>query len=149
MKHSPPLLAAALLMACLLPSGCGPGRPAVVPVTGTVTVGGKPVAGATVLFQPTGGGVPGRGVTADDGGFTLTTFEQGDGAIVGRHRVAISKMTLSGMVAAEGDVAPAVVSGQVKETWATPQRYASVETSGLEVDVARGMAPATFALEAN
>jgi hypothetical protein len=143
-----PRLAVALTLVWLLLAGCGPRRPTTFPVTGTVTVGGKPVAGATVLFQPVGGGVPGRGVTTADGGFTLTTFEQGDGAIAGRHRVAVSKVTMSGVSATEDGVAAPVTSGEIRETWVTPRKYADVETSGLEVDVASGMAPVTFALEA-
>lgn len=148
MKYGSSIATAALLAACLLPLGCGPRRPATFPVRGVVTVGGKPIAGATVLFQPVEGGVPGRGVTTDDGGFTLTTFESGDGAIGGRHRVAISKMTLSGVEVTEDGVAAPVAPGEIKETWLTPKKYASLDTSGLVIEVAREMEPITFALEA-
>ncbi|MFN9347008.1 MAG: hypothetical protein ACK6DQ_10460, partial [Planctomycetota bacterium] len=33
--------------------GCGKAGPALVPVTGSVTVDGKPANGATVIFHPT------------------------------------------------------------------------------------------------
>jgi len=148
MRRRAPATIAVLVLACVSPLGCGPSRPVTFPVKGTVTVGGKPVAGATVLFQPVAGGVPGRGVTTDDGGFTLTTFESGDGAIGGRHRVAISKMTLSGVEVTEDGVAAPVAAGEIRETWLTPRKYSSLDTSGLEVEVGRDMEPVAFALEA-
>ena len=78
--------------------GCGAGGPAVVPVSGTVTLDGKPLAGANVSFQPTGDGKtdkPGVGsaaVTDAAGKFTLKTAEAAlrPGAVVGKHVVRIS-----------------------------------------------------------
>ena len=64
---------AAAFVALALAAGCGQGGPATAPVVGTVTLDGRPLAGALVLFQPSQG-VPARGITDDDGGFSLTTF---------------------------------------------------------------------------
>ena len=58
-------------------------------VTGTVTLYGKPVSGASVNFTPKGGR-PGLGLTDDEGGYTLTTFESHDGALPGQHAVTVS-----------------------------------------------------------
>ncbi|MFM7243698.1 MAG: hypothetical protein ACKO40_05910 [Planctomycetaceae bacterium] len=136
-----------LTVAGIVGGGCGPGRPTIVPISGSVTLDGKPVPQATVLFIPVAGGVPARGSTREDGGFTLTTFAEGDGAIAGKHRVAVSKMKVTGIEATEDGMVPATVSGDMRTIWVTPQKYAEATTSGLEVDVARGMAPVALALE--
>lgn len=72
--------------------GCGGGTAS---VSGTVTLDGKPIEGASVTFTPAsgdGGGVGGSyGKTDAQGKFTLRTVA-GDrsGAAVGKHKVAIS-----------------------------------------------------------
>lgn len=126
-------------------SGCGPGRPATVPVSGSVTLDGQPVAAATVLFQPVSG-VPGRAITAADGSFTLTTFTDGDGAIVGRHQVAVSKLSLSGVAIDDAGVSGPGIAGEAKETWHTPKKYATPAESGLEIEVQEGMGPVSLEL---
>lgn len=137
-----------LVLASAVAAGCGSGRPTTVPIRGSVTLDGKPVAQAMVLFVPATGGVPARGVTGEDGGFTLTTFTEGDGALAGKHRVAVSKMKVTGIEATADGMVPANVSGEMRTIWVTPQKYSDVETSGLEVDVGPAMAPVALALEA-
>jgi hypothetical protein len=80
--------------------GCG-GDPAVVPVTGTVTFQGKPLAGADVAFLPVEGGRRpiAVAVTDTEGKFALrTNFGEvsRDGAVQGEHRVTISKFVPPG-----------------------------------------------------
>lgn len=91
----------AVTVALFLPlSGCSSGQAEhydVVPVSGVITCQGKPVANATVNFTPQGSdaaaeGRPGRvalGITDKDGRFQLTTYENNDGAIVGKHLVTV------------------------------------------------------------
>jgi hypothetical protein len=68
--------------------GCGGARP--VKVTGTLTLNGQPVEGATVQFVPVNeGGRPATGLTKADGGFSLTTIEDQDGALPGEYKVVI------------------------------------------------------------
>lgn len=78
--------------------GCGRSDlPPMAPVTGTVTVDGRPVEGATVLFHPTsqtdqpGATRPGAGTCDDNGQFQITTFRSGDGGLIGTHKVTVSK----------------------------------------------------------
>ncbi|NOX54416.1 MAG: carboxypeptidase regulatory-like domain-containing protein [Planctomycetes bacterium] len=75
--------------------GCsgGPDRPKTYPVTGTVTLDGKPVEGATVVFVPKeeGKGRAATGVTDSDGKYSLGTFASGDGVIPGEYLVKVTK----------------------------------------------------------
>jgi len=75
-------------------TGCGePYR--VVPVSGKVTLDGKPVANVRVVFQPSGGkngmepGPGSSGVTDAQGQYTLTTTsaKPKPGAVIGTHTV--------------------------------------------------------------
>ncbi len=89
-----------LLMAAV--SGCGTGKPyETAPVSGRVTLNGKPLAGARLTFQPQHdpkqgplSGPESHGVTDADGNYVLTTIFQDKGAAVGRHRVMISTRRL-------------------------------------------------------
>lgn len=73
-------------------AGCGASNPSTYPVTGTVTYQGKPLAGANVGFSATDENTRGAiGVTDSQGKYTLTTFEQGDGAMAGTFKVTVSK----------------------------------------------------------
>ena len=69
-------------------AGCGRSLPTTYPVKGTVTLDGKPVAGAGVLLIPKEGR-PAHGVTDENGAFTASTFGEGDGALPGRHVVTV------------------------------------------------------------
>jgi len=71
-------------------AGCGDGRPGTVPVSGTVTYQGKPVAEAQVVFMAEGAR-PASAVTDAEGRFTLSTFAPDDGAVAGEHRVTVSR----------------------------------------------------------
>jgi hypothetical protein len=88
-----------LVLLLLLPllAGCGGGG--VAAVSGRVTLDGRPLANAAVLFQPVsaaGNNNPGpgsTGVTDADGRYTLTiTGKEQRGAVVGKHKVRITMM---------------------------------------------------------
>jgi hypothetical protein len=110
-----------------------------------VTLDGEPVSGAAVLFQPVSG-VPGRAVTEADGTFRLSTFSDGDGAMIGLHQVAVSKLSLAGVEIDEAGVSGPGPAGAASETWHTPQRYATPAESGLEVEVRNDMELVVLAL---
>jgi hypothetical protein len=90
-------LATTALAAVLVPLGLvGCGGSGYVPVSGTITLNGKPHRNAIVDFMPmatTGNQTPGRASTAitdENGKFTLKTIDGVAGAAVARHRVRVS-----------------------------------------------------------
>ncbi len=89
----------AWLLVCLLAFvGCGDGLN-VVPVSGVITLGGKPLSGAGIITQPIGQATrnPGPGSfgrTDAQGHFELELVKPArKGAIVGSHRIMISQPT--------------------------------------------------------
>ena len=144
--------------------GCGSGRPATVPVEGTLTWedNGKPVAGANVRFVPTDGGREAYGYTGKDGEYSLSSFTQGDGAIPGEHSVIVTKVVAQAITtgAAEGttpeertkamkmafDKQKAVGS---KVTEPIPSTYHDAKTTPLKWKVASGGGKADFKLKRN
>jgi len=79
----------AALIAVWLAGCSGTDRPETVRAEGVVTYQGKPLAGATVAFAPEGGGRVASATTDENGRFRLGTFDPGDGALVGKHRVSV------------------------------------------------------------
>jgi hypothetical protein len=123
-RPSAPLLLVALCP--LLLAGCGRGgRLETADVTGTVTLDGKPLAIGTVVFTPERGRAA-TGKLQSDGTYSLGTYATGDGALLGKHRVAvIARETLPG-------------AGPMSEksgAWAAPQFYSDHTKSGLTFEV--------------
>lgn len=136
------------LVTCILlflTAGCG-GR-GLGKVNGRVTVDGKPVPNGTIMFYPEGaqGAV---GSIAADGSYTLTTRKPGDGATIGKHKVAIHATNvgpgsmqepkslddeLKGSPANTGKI---LVAGKV--TWVVPEKYSTAEQSPLTAEVKAG-----------
>lgn len=84
---------AAVLFAAMLPAGCSSAYTP-VPVSGVVTLDGKPVEAATVTFYRTDGDGEGRlavGRTNANGEFEMTTMHPGDGVLPGDYVVAVTK----------------------------------------------------------
>lgn len=121
-------------------------RPPTYPVSGTVKFNGTPLEGATVVFQSNGTQTQAAvGRTDKDGHFQMRTFEEGDGAIAGDHRVAITCVKTEGP--ADGtnlDEADVVI----KETSLIPTEYGNAQKSGLTATVKTDQENVvTFALE--
>jgi hypothetical protein len=82
------------LVGLVLVLGCG--EPAIkhAPVSGTVTMDGKPLPNVAVSFQPIGDTMnPGAGSSArtnERGEYTLQVIGGGPGAVIGWHRVEIN-----------------------------------------------------------
>jgi hypothetical protein len=85
----------ALLLSLLLVflSGCGSDQIQTAPAGGSVSFESKPITGGTITFSPINDdgtnrdGKPAIGIVGTDGKFTLKTYEEGDGAILGKHRI--------------------------------------------------------------
>jgi len=90
------------LALCLLLSGCGGAeegigaRLPVYKVTGKVTLSGGPLVSANVAFAPLDGQPVAIGRTNDAGEYSLTTYDPGDGAALGKYKVVISKPLSAG-----------------------------------------------------
>lgn len=89
-------LATTALAGVLAVSAVGCGNTRYVPVSGVVTLDGKPYRNAVVMFQPIASKEypnPGHGsigTTDENGRFTLKTHEGQAGAVIGKHRVRIT-----------------------------------------------------------
>ncbi len=81
-----------LLVVLLSTVGCSaqPGTTPTAKVSGTVTLKGKPIEGVSIAFVPTSGR-PASGITNAAGQFTLSTFGNGDGAVLGSHKVVLAE----------------------------------------------------------
>ena len=120
-----------LLVLVALLTGCSDGSLKPIPVSGTVLVDGQPAAGAEVAFFGTDEHLmvaeapfP-RAIVAEDGTFTLSSFEPGDGAPAGDYRVTIVWKKSDSDDPEIRDMAPDELGG----------RYSAPETSGLTATV--------------
>jgi hypothetical protein len=100
-------------------SGCSDNLPNRVPVSGRVLMDGKPLEYGTVLVYPKGQRMA-CGTLGPGGKFTLTTFDDDDGCMLGKHPVAVN--------AAKG-----ISTNETQ--WFAPKKYADTATSGLEIDI--------------
>lgn len=123
------------VMAALIAAiGCGDSGPTLAPVKGNVLLDGQPLTTGTVSTQPAAGRGA-NGIIQPDGTFILSSGRE-PGAIVGKHQVAV--------VAYEGAASSSPEAPQGKLL--TPQRYATVATSGLSLEVTSGKNTPTLEL---
>ena len=123
----------------LVVAGCSGGLER-IPVSGTITLDGKPVEGAAVVFSPVGGGPPASGTTNAQGEFDLKTANQ-PGAVPGEHYVTVTKQTMHG-ITPDGMPGP----GGIRVEWHVPERYSKSKTSGLKATVSSDQRELTFPL---
>jgi hypothetical protein len=109
-------------------------------VHGVVRLDGKPLATGTVRFIPASGRAA-TGTIQSDGTFTLGTYGESDGALIGKHQVAILAFEVHPVPRTEGGRPPATPT-----TPLVPRRYMAPGTSRLTFDVKRGDNPADFDL---
>lgn len=132
------IIAAAIALVTVATVGCRRG-PQVVPVSGVVEVDGTPLTSGAITVVPEHGRAA-TGTIGKDGRFTLTTFVPGDGALLGRHRVAVTahqdlgRMKLKWLVpAACRDIASTPLVLEV--TGKTNDAKVSISTDGKPLEV--------------
>jgi hypothetical protein len=121
MRRTNRLALGLLLAAAILPlgPGCGNRGPKPVPVSGVVTIDGKPLTCGFLRVVPEGGR-PSGSTIGPDGRFTLGCFTKNDGCLPGTHKV---------------EVQGAKRLSETSRQWLAPRRYASTGTSGLTVTI--------------
>jgi hypothetical protein len=135
------LSCALLAVGALSLAGCGgTGGAATAKVTGKVTHNGEPVKGGTLTFgpiNPTEEGVAsGVANVQQDGTFTVSTYGEGDGAVLGKHRVSY--------MAPPPDAAAAGGEGGHAQAAASP--YENLVPSPEEIEVKSGANEITIEL---
>jgi hypothetical protein len=94
---------AILLVVLLASTGCNNSGPtplnpkAVVPVTGTIHIDGRPAEKVGIKLWPNAGRdtenpTASQGMTGSDGKFAMTTYYQGDGVPVGEYRLTFRQV---------------------------------------------------------
>lgn len=133
---------AAALCVTLAVAGCSgdPNVPKLGKVYGKVTYKGKAVEGGHVVFTPAAGkgGATGQAATGEiesDGTYDLTTFNTGDGAILGQHIVTVT-ITEKGYVMPRPK-ADGTIDYKLPKNEA-PKRYATADKSPLRCTVVEG-----------
>ena len=108
-------------------AGCaGEGGPATVNASGVVTLDGKPVEKAQVVFISDGGTNPTSAMTDAQGNFSLSYNGEKKGAIPGNYKAQVSKTIME--TKGEGGT-------EIKLTQGLPAKYANIVTSGLTFEV--------------
>jgi hypothetical protein len=133
-------IGAVVAMAVLICLGCGPaGQVKVYPVKGKVTFEGKPLAGGgAISFVPVASqeGKTAAGEIKEDGSYELTTYEPGDGSMVGDFRVVINQVTeKEPEPTPDGAPPPKGGSRVVAEADRIPAIYADFQNSPLTAKV--------------
>lgn len=124
--------------------GCsGDNLPPTGRVSGTVTLGGKVLPGGIVTFHPKGEGNPGLGEIQKDGTFTLTTYKNGDGAVLGEHSVTVE--IFPGQIEEAGGGLP----GAPVKSYRIPKKYTDAKSTPLKFEVKSGSNTAELKLDAS
>lgn len=112
-----------VLIATALLAGCGDGRPKVVKTSGQVLLNGEPLTfqgdGFVQVIPQDSRAATGK-INPNDGTFTLTSFEEGDGVVQGKHPVTVIVNALGPGGSAVGLL---------------PAEYGDISTSNLTVTI--------------
>jgi hypothetical protein len=113
-------------------TGCG----GPVQVQGKVTVSGKPLSGAMVVFIPVGGGSEAGAMTNEEGNFQLVGKKE-EGTLPGEYRVTVSKKDWPPGVTPPDPTKMSFASVlQKRET--VPHKYTVQDKTPLHVTVTKG-----------
>lgn len=115
---------AGLLLLAMVATGCGDSGTDLVKVSGKIAYQGSPLSQGTIHLGPVEGSEstrPGVGNIDANGHYTIRSVPGRDGIAPGTYQVTIQSYTGSHL---DGDV-----------KYLIPQKYANVETSGLQLEV--------------
>lgn len=104
-------------------AGCHSDRPTIVPVSGQVLIDGRPLTYGVVQFTPHGSRSS-FGNLDQDGRFRLTCRDPDDGAVLGKHTVAVN-----------GAEVLLANNTMTKQRWHAPKKYSEPATAGLSQEV--------------
>lgn len=107
--------------------GCSNGNMKTAVVKGKITFNGKAVPIGTISFVPEGNKPAATGQIQKDGSYELSTYGDGDGAVLGKHTVMIIAVDAQEGALPEdkNPVPPAII----------PDKYFNNQTSGLTANV--------------
>ncbi len=134
-----------VIAGCLVAAGCGGSsdRLKVVPVAGIVSLGGQPLAGATVSFVPetAGKGLLSAVGTSDDKGKFKLSAGSYVGLPVGKYKVAVTHYSMKDGSPVNSsdptlDVEQLKFAGKLKQT--VPRDYSDLDRTTLRIEVAEG-----------
>jgi hypothetical protein len=143
------LASAGVVGFAVLFAGCAvdANRPKVAPVSGKVSQKGKPLTAGDIVFIPAGGtngsgGHIATGQIGPDGTYRLTTFNTGDGAVLGTHKVTVvvrsaadmRKMNELGGGKIAYKLPPSVLPPKYSSVESTPLKY-TVEDKANEINI--------------
>lgn len=120
-------------------AGCSKDGFPTAPVRGKITYKGQPVGSGTILFNPEGDRPAATGEIKADGSYVLSTYGDGDGAVLGKHSILIT--ALEDMT----DKLPEQRSATPKAI--IPSKYLGSDTSGLSEEVKEGQNTFDFELK--
>ena len=151
---------ALLLLVCSLFgfTGCGPKGPVVYPVTGIVTLDGKPIQGASVSFLPKqaaseddiSGPLEAYGQTDADGKYFLSTTRGSaidGGTTVGEYNVTVAKMRMANAPPTDSSGGGGGFVPRFEYT--IPQVFDKAETAKISVEVVKGKNTFNFVLKSD
>ena len=114
-----------LVASVTIVAGCGSDRLPTYDVTGTVVFpDGSALPGGWIVCESAEHGLAARGIIDTDGSYRLGTYAAADGAVAGRHLVAITPAPPAEYDPDRGGAAPLV-----------DPRFMHMDTSGIEFEV--------------
>lgn len=130
-----------LILAALVFVGCKPSTPPIVPVSGTVTVDGKPLPHAKVWFTPTVPGVNGdfmaSAVTDEEGKYVLVSANGESGVCSCQCKVTVSEGPIPEELRAKGQAGGPQIAKFRKslKNRPIPRRYMTLGQSPLVLEI--------------
>lgn len=125
-----------LLASLSLLAGCGsdgpkpPEKLPTVPVTGTITLNGKPLAETSISLHHAEGKVAPRGLSDKSGNFSISTYGNNDGAPAGTYKVTAAKSMVKEI--SPGVLAPPPPGGFKSDI---PAKYENLDSTTIQVEI--------------